>query len=816
MKKSTKRIISLLIAVFIIANSIFGTSFSVFAEDLPTAKMTAFINDSRWKAGTSWPGGQTPKYGSSGYWGCAAYCQDYASYCYGKSARGGQRFTNISQVRAGDVIIIGNGGDGTGHWFVVLKRDGNRLYVAEGSYSSKVRIGWNYTISGNRFAPDSRTFTEGYHFLAEQCSHSWDSGSITTKPTCTSTGVKTFTCTKCRATRTESVAAAGHTTVVVDAVKATCTEDGRTEYAYCSVCSAVILNAERIPATGHKWDDGVITQRPTSTTLGVISYTCQYCGTVIPDYFADPIIISKNPVDITKVSGSGNAVFSVSAIGTGLKYQWYWRKNSSSVWAAYGTQGSDKSSLSIEAITARNGYQYMCEVQDVLGNVVYTNTASLTVVETVKIKTQPVSISTVNGSGNAVFSVAATGTGLKYQWYWRKNSSSAWGASGSTGSKTANLSIEAASARNGFQYYCEITDVLGNKVKTNVVTLTVSKGPTITKQPVSATVTDGAGQVVFAVSATGSNLTYQWYWRKNTTSAWLAYGTSGNYKTSVAIDAIRARDGFQYRCDITDRYGNKVTSSIATLRVNPALVTGITLSKTTLTLNLDGTKSATLTATVAPQNATIKDVKWTSSNTAVATVSSTGVVKAVGLGTCTITASATDGSNVKKTCNVTVATASSITYRTHVQTYGWQTWKKDGEMSGTSGESKRLEGIELYLNNQKYSGGVRYKTHVQTYGWQGWKYDGAMSGTSGESKRLEAISIELYGEMANKYDIYYRVHCQTYGWLAWAKNGEYSGSAGMSKRLEGIQVVIVPKGSPAPSVTYKGITAANSKAYLQN
>lgn len=68
--------------------------------------------------------------------------------------------------------------------------------------------------------------------------------------------------------------------------------------------------------------------------------------------------------------------------------------------------------------------------------------------------------------------------------------------------------------------------------------------------------------------------------------------------------------------------------------------------------------------------------------------------------------------------------------------------------------------------------------------------DGAMSGTSGEAKRLEAIQIKLYGEMANHFDVYYRVHAQSYGWLGWAKNGEEAGTAGYAKRLEGIRLYL--------------------------
>lgn len=148
---------------------------------------------------------------------------------------------------------------------------------------------------------------------------------------------------------------------------------------------------------------------------------------------------------------------------------------------------------------------------------------------------------------------------------------------------------------------------------------------------------------------------------------------------------------------------------------------------------------------------------------------------------------------------VVANTNPSVTYQTHVQDYGWQEWKNDGEMSGTSGQSKRLEGINIKLQN--LSGSVEYQTHVQDIGWQGWKSNGAMAGTSGQSKRLEAIKIKLSGDAANKYDIYYRVHAQDYGWLGWAKNGESAGSEGYSKRLEGIEIKLVKKGGAAPGST---------------
>jgi uncharacterized protein YjdB len=164
----------------------------------------------------------------------------------------------------------------------------------------------------------------------------------------------------------------------------------------------------------------------------------------------------------------------------------------------------------------------------------------------------------------------------------------------------------------------------------------------------------------------------------------------------------------------------------------------------------------------------------------------------------------------------------NVEYRTHVQSFGWQGWKYNGMMSGTSGKAKRLEGINIKLTNKPYSGNIVYTTHVQSYGWQGnendpntWKRNGVMSGTSGEAKRLEAIRIALTGEMAEHYDVYYRVHAQSFGWLGWAKNGEAAGTAGLAKRLEGIQIVLVPKGGNAPARSYQGITSVKTQAYIK-
>jgi uncharacterized protein YjdB len=152
-----------------------------------------------------------------------------------------------------------------------------------------------------------------------------------------------------------------------------------------------------------------------------------------------------------------------------------------------------------------------------------------------------------------------------------------------------------------------------------------------------------------------------------------------------------------------------------------------------------------------------------------------------------------------------------VSYQTQIENIGWEVAagigvRSNGEASGTSGQSLRLEGIKITPDTQGFNFGISYQTHIQDIGWEadtgrGWKSDGDMSGTQGESKRLEAIQIKLTGADAEQFDIYYQVHAQNFGWMGWAKNGESAGTAGYGYRLEAIRMMLVPKGQGAPSAS---------------
>ena len=134
----------------------------------------------------------------------------------------------------------------------------------------------------------------------------------------------------------------------------------------------------------------------------------------------------------------------------------------------------------------------------------------------------------------------------------------------------------------------------------------------------------------------------------------------------------------------------------------------------------------------------------------------------------------------------------SVVYNAHIQNEGWEKdfSKKDGQMSGTSGKSFRLEAIKIKLENTEGIS-IEYQTHIQDIGWQNWKKDGEMSGTSGKSLRLEGIKIKL--ENTEEYSVIYRVHVQNLGWQDWKCDGEMAGTSGQSLRLEAIEIKIVDK-----------------------
>jgi len=117
-----------------------------------------------------------------------------------------------------------------------------------------------------------------YPFTAEIKAHEHIYSTETIDPSCAETGYTTYTCACGDSYISGEVPALGHDEVLHEAVSVTCTTDGKTEGISCKRCGAVLQAQEIIPAPGHTWDEGVVTQDPSKKEAGIRTFTCTVCG----------------------------------------------------------------------------------------------------------------------------------------------------------------------------------------------------------------------------------------------------------------------------------------------------------------------------------------------------------------------------------------------------------------------------------------------------------------------------------------------------------------------------------------------------------
>ena len=193
-------------------------------------------------------------------------------------------------------------------------------------------------------------------------------------------------------------------------------------------------------------------------------------------------------------------------------------------------------------------------------------------VEKPSIGKQPQNVS-VKAGEQATFTVAATGTDLKYQWQIDRNDGK--GFADIAGADRASDTTSAVDKNcNGYKYQCVISNSAGS-VTTGTATLTVTedvtppvqptvKKPSIGKQPQNVSVKAGE-QATFTVKATGTDLTYQWQINRNNGKGFvdITGADKASYTTGV-VDMLC--NGYKYQCVISNSAGS-VTTNAATLTV---------------------------------------------------------------------------------------------------------------------------------------------------------------------------------------------------------------------------------------------------------
>ncbi len=251
--------------------------------------------------------------------------------------------------------------------------------------------------------------------------------------------------------------------------------------------------------------------------------------------------ISTQPLSSTS-TGDQPTVLTVVAAGGALAYQWF--KDGTAV------AGATASTYATQAAGS-----YTVTVTNTLGSVT-SSAATLTITVDPVITVQPQSV-TVTAGKSADLSVVATGVGLTYQWF--RNSTLIVGATGS--SYTASTT-NAATAADSFYVVVSSSRTGAKAVTSSTVTLSISAtaiAPAITAAPASLTVTAGRA-ASFAVQATGTDLTYQWF--KD------AVAITSATRASYAITTVAALNAGSYYVVVTNSVG-AVASSVATLAVTP-------------------------------------------------------------------------------------------------------------------------------------------------------------------------------------------------------------------------------------------------------
>lgn len=173
------------------------------------------------------------------------------------------------------VMYADNSGTGSGG---TLKKLGTRTVVKEGHKAVKdAAVAATCETAGK---------TEGSHCsvcntvlkaqtIVAALGHSWDGGKITKAATCTAAGTKTYTCTRCKKTRTETIVATGHKVVKDAAVAATCETTGKTEGSHCSVCGTVLKAQTTVAALGHDYGEWKTIKAATYTEPGQAERVCR-------------------------------------------------------------------------------------------------------------------------------------------------------------------------------------------------------------------------------------------------------------------------------------------------------------------------------------------------------------------------------------------------------------------------------------------------------------------------------------------------------------------------------------------------------------
>lgn len=287
--------------------------------------------------------------------------------------------------------------------------------------------------------------------------------------------------------------------------------------------------------------------------------------------------ITTQPQNVSVCSGSA-ASFTVVSTGTPAPTV-QWQISTAAVPAFTNIPGATAGTYTVASTTlAMNGDQFRAVLTNSCGTV-NSSAATLTVNSSITITGNPSSVTICEGT-NTSFTVAASGTGLNYQWQVSTNGGGSWtnvvngGVYGGATSQTLTIT-GATPAMNSYQYRAVVSNPPCADGISTAATLTINTFPVITAQPQNTTICEG-GNVNFSVTATTGVGVLSYQWQISTNGGGTYSNIVGATSSSLALTQVTAgANSYRYRVVVTAGCGS-VTSNVAILTVDtyPSITLG--------------------------------------------------------------------------------------------------------------------------------------------------------------------------------------------------------------------------------------------------
>ncbi len=277
----------------------------------------------------------------------------------------------------------------------------------------------------------------------------------------------------------------------------------------------------------------------------------------------DATAITTQPAASAVCAGT-NTTFTVQSSGTNLGYSW--QVSTAGCAGPWAPLGISTPTLTLTNVTlAQDGYAYQVVITGTCAPTSITsNCAVLTVTGTVNIATQPVSVTACSGT-NAVFTVAASGSGVNYQWQVSTDGGATF--NDMAGETNATLTIPAVTVGlSGNQYQVILSNAAcATPATSNAVTLTVNASPSVTTDPTDLSVCPG-DNAVFTGAGAGTNSSLQW--QVSTDGGATFNDIAGETNATLTITGVTAAvNNNQYHLVVSGTCTPSAVSANATLTV---------------------------------------------------------------------------------------------------------------------------------------------------------------------------------------------------------------------------------------------------------